>query len=92
MAGVTLQARYAGALHPVIAPVISLDRPRRMDGPAEERCRAKLERLGDHEVWTGAVDASGTGLVRVDGTLRGRREVVPGVVELEWRSSLSNLP
>lgn len=41
-----------------------------MDGLAEERFRAKLERLGDHEVWTGAVDASGTGLVRIDGTLR----------------------
>ena len=41
-----------------------------MGGPAEERFRAKLERQGDHEVWTGAVDASGTGLVRIDGTLR----------------------
>lgn len=41
-----------------------------MDGLAEERFRAKLERLGDHEVWTGAVDASGTGLVRINGTLR----------------------
>lgn len=41
-----------------------------MDGLAEERFRAKLERLGDHDVWTGAVDASGTGLVRIDGRLR----------------------
>jgi hypothetical protein len=36
----------------------------------EERFRAKVERRGDHEVWIGAVDASGTGLVRIDGKLR----------------------
>lgn len=36
----------------------------------EKRFRAKVEDRGDHELWTGAVDASGTGLVRIDGKLR----------------------
>ena len=38
--------------------------------PREERFRAKLEELGEHSVWTGAVDRAGTGLVRIDGRLR----------------------
>lgn len=37
---------------------------------AEERFRAKVVRRGGHEVWTGAVDARGVGLVRIDGKLR----------------------
>lgn len=37
---------------------------------AEERFRAKVEMRADHDVWTGATDASGTGLVRIDGRLR----------------------
>ena len=41
-----------------------------MAGLAEERFRAKVEERGDHDVWTGATDASGTGLVRIDGRLR----------------------
>ncbi|HVF15106.1 MAG TPA: hypothetical protein VM942_10930 [Acidimicrobiales bacterium] len=38
--------------------------------PSEERFRAKVRRQGSHEVWSGARDARGTGLVRIDGTLR----------------------
>jgi hypothetical protein len=37
---------------------------------AESRFRAKLVRRGNHDVWTGARGASGTGLVRIDGKLR----------------------
>lgn len=36
----------------------------------EARFRTKVERRGDHDVWTGAIDAKGTGLVRIDGRLR----------------------
>jgi hypothetical protein len=36
----------------------------------EARFRAKVERRGDHDVWTGATDAKGSGLVRIDGRLR----------------------
>jgi hypothetical protein len=38
--------------------------------PSEERFRAKVRQQGDHEVWSGARDARGTGLVRIDGSLR----------------------
>lgn len=41
-----------------------------MAGLAEERFRAKVDERGDHDMWTGARDASGTGLVRIDGRLR----------------------
>ena len=37
---------------------------------AEERFRAKVERRNGHEVWTGARDARGVGMVRIDGKLR----------------------
>lgn len=37
---------------------------------AEARFRAKLQRRGGHDVWTGALGATGTGLVRIDGKLR----------------------
>lgn len=36
----------------------------------EARFRAKVERRDGHDVWTGASDAKGTGLVRIDGRLR----------------------
>ncbi|HEX2039875.1 MAG TPA: HNH endonuclease [Acidimicrobiales bacterium] len=36
----------------------------------EARFRAKVERRDGHDVWTGATDAKGTGLVRIDGRLR----------------------
>jgi hypothetical protein len=36
----------------------------------EARFRAKVERRGEHEVWTGSKDAFGTGQVRIDGKLR----------------------
>lgn len=36
---------------------------------AEERFRAKVERRGDHDVWTGSRDARGAGLVRIRGKL-----------------------
>ena len=38
--------------------------------PSEERFRAKVRQQGDHEVWSGVRDARGTGLVRIDGSLR----------------------
>ena len=38
--------------------------------PSEERFRAKVRQQGRHEVWSGARDARGTGLVRIDGSLR----------------------
>ena len=38
--------------------------------PSEERFRAKVRQHGSHEVWFGARDARGTGLVRIDGSLR----------------------
>ncbi len=38
--------------------------------PSEERFRAKVRQQGGHEVWSGARDARGTGLVRIDGSLR----------------------
>jgi hypothetical protein len=37
---------------------------------AEERFRAKTERRDGHAVWTGARDARGVGMVRIDGKLR----------------------
>ena len=37
---------------------------------AEERFRAKVRRHGGHEVWTGAKDDRGVGMVRIDGQLR----------------------
>src|SRR5437016_3166310 len=37
---------------------------------AEERFRAKVQRRGGHEVWTGSVDHRGVGMVRIDGKLR----------------------
>ena len=36
----------------------------------EARFRAKVERRDGHDLWTGATDAKGTGLVRIDGRLR----------------------
>jgi hypothetical protein len=36
----------------------------------EQRLRAKLVRHGGHDIWTGSTDASGKGLVRIDGKLR----------------------
>lgn len=41
-----------------------------MAGVSEERFRAKVDLRADHDVWTGATDGSGTGLVRIDGRLR----------------------
>lgn len=37
---------------------------------AEERFWAKVERRDDHDVWTGACDQRGVGMVRTDGRLR----------------------
>src|SRR5688572_28325401 len=37
---------------------------------AEERFRAKVERRGGHDVWTGSRDERGVGMVRIDGKLR----------------------
>jgi len=38
--------------------------------PSEERFRAKVRQQDGHAVWSGARDARGTGLVRIDGSLR----------------------
>jgi hypothetical protein len=37
---------------------------------AEERFRAKVQRRGGHEVWTGSRDDRGVGMVRIDGKLK----------------------
>lgn len=42
---------------------------------AQERFRAKDVRRGGHDVWTGAADGRGVGLVRIDGKLRTNRRL-----------------
>lgn len=37
---------------------------------AEERFRAKVQRRGGHDIWTGSTDARGAGMVRIGGKLR----------------------
>jgi len=37
--------------------------------PQRERFEAKVDRTGDHHVWTGAKKADGTGQVRIGGRL-----------------------
>ncbi|MEA2717300.1 MAG: hypothetical protein QOI99_1617 [Actinomycetota bacterium] len=53
--------------------------------PSEERFRAKVIHQGSHEVWSGARDARGTGLVRIDGTLR-------TVQRAAWEFARGSLP
>jgi integrase len=40
-----------------------------------DRFRSKVKRSGAHQVWTGATDAAGVGLVRIDGKLTTARRV-----------------